>query len=73
MNKIESTSLKDVLCQGLVEIGLMVLEKKIFKSCQFIFIISQLSPFCEGRDPSFEKVSSGERKIRIFSVEPENM
>ena len=33
---------------SLVEIGPVVLEKKIFKSCQFIFIISQLSPLWKG-------------------------
>ena len=40
---------------SLVEIGPVVLEKKIFKCCQFIFIISQLSPLLEGRGPSFEE------------------
>ena len=30
---------------SLVDIGLTVLEKKIFKSCQCIFTILQLSPF----------------------------
>ena len=39
---------------SLVEIGPVVLEK-IFKSCQFIFIISQLYPLLEGLGPSFEK------------------
>ena len=33
-----------------------VLEKKIFKSCQFTFIISQLSPLWEGRGSSFEQI-----------------
>ena len=40
---------------SLVEIGPLVLEKKVFKSCQFIFIISQLSPLWEGHGPSFEQ------------------
>ena len=40
-------------CQ--VWLKLVVLEKKIFKSCQFIFINSQLSPLWEGRGPSFEQ------------------
>ena len=44
-----------ILCACLVEIGPVFLEKKIFKSCQFIFIISQLSPLWEGRGPSFEQ------------------
>ena len=39
---------------SLVEIGPVVLEK-IFRSCQIIFIISQLSPLWEGCGPSFEK------------------
>ena len=38
-HKLEFPSQKNALCQGLV-----VLEKKIFKICQFIFIISQLFP-----------------------------
>ena len=49
-----------ILTQGcfvpsLVEIGLVVLEKKIFKFCQCIFAISQLSPLGKGRGPSFEQ------------------
>ena len=43
-----------ILCASLVEIGPVVLEKKIFKSCQCIFTISLLSPLWEGRGPSFE-------------------
>ena len=39
----------------LVEIGLVVPEKKIFKSCQFILKITQLSPIWEGRGPSFKQ------------------
>ena len=39
---------------SLVENGSVVLEKKIFKSCQLIFIIFQLSPLWDGRGPSFE-------------------
>ena len=41
--------------QSLVKIGQVVLEKKIFKSCQFIFIIFKLSPLWEGRGPSFDQ------------------
>ena len=37
----------------LVDIGLMVLEKKVFKFRQCIFTISYLSPLGKGRDPSF--------------------
>ena len=40
---------------SLVKIGPVVLEKKIFKSCQFFFINSQLSPLLVGRGPSFEQ------------------
>ena len=40
---------------SLVESDSVVLEKKIFKSSQFIFINSQLSPLWEGRGPSFEQ------------------
>ena len=40
---------------SLVKIDPVVLEKKIFKSCQFIFNNSQLSPLWEGRGPSFEQ------------------
>ena len=51
---------RNFVCGGyivpsLFEIGQVVLEKKIFKSCQFIFFNSQLSPFWEGRGPSFEQ------------------
>ena len=34
----------------------MVLEKKIFKSCQFIFIFSQLSLHWEGHGPWIEQI-----------------
>ena len=47
---------------SLVEIGPVVLEKKIFKSCQFIFIISQLSPLWEGRGPSFQQSRRADRR-----------
>ena len=40
---------------GLVEIGPVVLEKKIFLMCQCIFAILLLSPFGKGRGPSFEQ------------------
>ena len=40
---------------SLVEIGSVVLEKKILKFCQCIFAISQLSPLGKGRGPSFEQ------------------
>ena len=41
---------------SLVEIGPVVLEKKIFKFCQCIFTISSLSPLGKGRGPSFEQI-----------------
>ena len=40
---------------SLVEIGSVVLEKKIFKFCQCIFAILLLSPLRKGRGPSFEQ------------------
>ena len=47
LNKLESSSPRDALCQSfvqsLVEINPVVLEKKIVKICQFIFKIPQLS------------------------------
>ena len=46
---------QECFVSSLVEIGPVVLEKKIFKSYQFIFINSRLSPLCEGRGPSFEQ------------------
>ena len=46
---------KGYLCPSLVEIGPVVLEKKIFKRCQFILIISKLSPLWEGLGLSFEQ------------------
>ena len=50
-----------ILTQGcfvpsLVEIGSVVLEKKIFKFCQCIFAISLLSPLGKGQGPSFEQI-----------------
>ena len=40
---------------SLVEIGPVVVEKKIFKFRQCIFAISKLSSLGEGRGPSFEQ------------------
>ena len=39
---------------SLVEIGQVVLEKKILKICLCILAISKLSPLGKWRDPSFE-------------------
>jgi hypothetical protein len=39
----------------LIEFGLLVLEKKIFKNFQCIFALSLLSPLGEGLSPSFEQ------------------
>jgi hypothetical protein len=39
----------------LTEIGLLVLEKKIFKNFQCIFTLSPLSPLGQGLSPSFEQ------------------
>ena len=40
---------------SLVEIGQVVVEKKILKVCQCIFAISLLSPLGKGCGPSFEQ------------------
>ena len=42
---------------SLVEIGQVVLEKKIFKMCQCIFTISLLSTLGKRRGPSSEQTS----------------
>ena len=39
--------------ESLVEIGTVVLEKKIFKICQCIFAILKLSPLGNGYGPAF--------------------
>jgi hypothetical protein len=39
----------------LIEFGLLVLEKKIFKNVQFIFTLLLLSPLGEGLSPLFEQ------------------
>ena len=52
MFKVESSSPKDVLLLSLIEIGQVVLEKKVFKFRQWVFAISLLSPFGEGCGPS---------------------
>jgi hypothetical protein len=39
----------------LIEIGLLVLEKKIFKKFQSIFTLLPLSPLGEKQPPSFEQ------------------
>ena len=47
-----------MLVRSLVGIGLLLLEKKIFKSCQFIFTISQLFPLGKGLDIHLKKFDS---------------
>jgi hypothetical protein len=42
----------------LIEIGLLVLEKKIFKNFQCMFNPLLLSPFGQGCSPSFENLES---------------
>ena len=55
LNKIESPSPKDALCQvWLHEIGPVVLER-IFKFLQCIFAILLLSPLEKGLGPSINK------------------
>ena len=41
--------------ESLVKIGTLVLEKKIFNSCQYIFTISQLYSLVKGHGHSFEE------------------
>jgi hypothetical protein len=41
---------------SLVEIGLLVLEKKIFKNVQCIFTLLRLFPLGEGHSPSLKKI-----------------
>ena len=55
LNKLEFPSSKDALCHILVEISPAVLEKKIFKFCQCIFVISLSSPLEKGWGPSLEQ------------------
>ena len=55
LNKLESPSPKDALWKVWLKLAQLFWIKKIFKSCQFIFINSQLSPLWEGRGPSFEQ------------------
>jgi hypothetical protein len=40
---------------SLIEIGLLVLEKKIFKNLKCILTLLRLSPLVEGQSPSFEQ------------------
>ena len=42
--------------QSLIEIGPLVLKKKIFKNFQYIFTLPQLSPLGEGVSFSFEQI-----------------
>ena len=55
LNKLESSYHSDDFVPSLLEIGLVVLEKKIFKSCQCISIISQWSLLWEERGPSLQQ------------------
>jgi hypothetical protein len=50
LNNLESPLPKDDL-----EIGLLVLEKKIFKKFQSIFTLLLISPVGEKQSPSFEQ------------------
>ena len=51
-----------ILCENLVEIGLVILENKIFKVCQHILTISQLFHLGKGHVPSFKQT--------LFQVTP---
>ena len=55
LNNLESPFTQGHFMPSLVEIGPVVLEKKIFKRCQFIFSISQLSHLWERSGHSFEQ------------------
>jgi hypothetical protein len=56
LNNLESPLPKDDLYQlSLIEIGLLVLEKKIFKNFQCIFTLLLLSPLGERQSPSYEQ------------------
>ena len=52
LNKCESHSPKDALCQSLVEIGPVVLEILKFRKCIFPISLSSLQKGC---GPSFEQ------------------
>ena len=48
-------STKGLFVQSLIDFGLLVLEKRIFKNFQCIFTLSLLSPLGEALFPSFEQ------------------
>jgi hypothetical protein len=52
----------------LIEFGLLVLEKKIFKKIQCIFTLLLLSPLGEGQFPSFEQFLSPPHKDDLCQV-----
>ena len=54
LNKLESPSLKDALCAKF-KIGLVILEKKIFKFRSGIFAVSLLSFLGKGHGPLFDQ------------------
>jgi hypothetical protein len=51
----------------LIEIGLLVLEKKIFKSCQCIFTVFLLT-LGDGQSPSFEQFRISSPKDDLCQV-----
>ena len=54
LNKLESPSLKEALCQILLKLAQWFWRRR-FLICQYILSISQLSPLGKGRGPSFEQ------------------
>jgi hypothetical protein len=50
----------------MIEFSLLVLEKKILKAFQCIFIISLLSPLGEGLSPLFEQIFDSPSPIRMI-------
>ena len=58
MNNLESPSPKDVLCQVLVEIGSVVLEKKIFQISQCILKFRNYLPLEKAEALHLKKLES---------------
>ena len=58
LNKFESPPLKDALCQVWLKLARWFWRRRFLKYFQYNFTISLLSPFWEGRGPSFEQIWS---------------
>ena len=55
LNKPESPSPKNALCQVWLKLAQWFWKRRFFKFCQCVFAISYLSPLGKGRGPSFEQ------------------